>query len=1338
MIDASGPPERPDSPSGAGPVRPAPGLDELRAHFREPSPGFSPVPLWWWSGEALDPARLRWQLERFAEGGVFNLVVINLAPTGPLYGNPADEPPFMSERWWEIFLGVCAHARDLGIRLWFYDQIGFSGANIQGRLIEEHPGFGGQTLERVSAIFDGPGTVTCPPGGRALAASWTPVDGSGGPSGPPEPVPLAGDGARWDGGGNGARGRLSLFHTAPRGFDYLNPDACASLIDTVHGEFERRAGAFFGDVIVGSFQDELPHLPRWNDRFAEAFAAAHGYALPPELEALWEDCGDLSQRVRHDYQVTRAALGEAAFFKPLFVWHDQRGLVCGVDQQGPARQGDPIGGVGIYADYMRTHRWFGAPGSDHHGEAKIHSSLAHLYGRPRVWIEAFHSSGWGGTLEETFDWLLPWLRAGANLYDPHASYYSTRGGWFEWAPPSTDWRQPYWRHYRPFADAVSRLCETLSAGDHVCDLAVLYPAATVQSGVGFGGASPEAEAAATIYRALVGGMVWFDQRPGVLDELKIDYDIVDDDSLLAATVYPGSLRIGGERYRTVILPGATVLETGTAQRLLSFIEEGGSVIAIGNPPSRLAAAGDPGDRGVIAALAERFASGAAAHIADPGGLGDLLAGDVPLVDAPVPTLVRVVGDATLVFVPAAFPRASTVEGHLGRIDFDRERYAREMTVRVRDVTGDPELWEPFSGATGRVLPTVRHEDGVEVVVPFDDGPGVVLVWTGEATASAGSAVANGRREIAQLDGPWACELEPTLDNCWGDFTRPASQGRFPIERWTFDHRRDADPEDAWAPGVATFGPRAVWAGPASAGELANAAPPTVNWRTLAWSASRGIHKDPLHRREPIGPSGHVPEEFLHFGPVEPGRAVRVRSRLLLDRDLDGWLAIGSAAAKRVWIDGAELTIDPGEDDRYLTMAPVRLAAGAHELDLMLTASGDGNLRASIAVTTAPDRYRRPERIVATDEPRADTILRYATTIVVEDHVRVARIQVGASAPCRILIDEYPVGRQGGFMPYGDYNSIHPYDIGAHLTPGTHRLVLEVQDLGRPAPVLVDGVIRGPDAERWIMTDATWTVTRDGAPGPIGIERSQRNDPAVAFIRQRPHPLPGARWLEGAGADDGTVAPVTFADPEGSGVEWIRFVTPPGAVIVAVPIVGTATAWLDGDEIEPLDDNGTGSARFGVHRGDGPPRECVIRIETEPGFSGGAVLTGPATYETTTGTIALGDWCGQGLTDYSGAVRYRREIEVPGVATGDRVWLDLGEVRGTAEVSVSGEPVGVRVLHPYRFELTETLRERSGRVALEILVTNTLGPYLDAVSPTPFVLDGQKVSGLFGPVRLLLR
>jgi hypothetical protein len=192
------------------------------------------------------------------------------------------------------------------------------------------------------------------------------------------------------------RKRLRLMYAIQRGFDYLNPEACRRLLDVVHGSFEKRVGRFFGSAIVGSFQDELPTMLTWGASFADAFQRIKGYDLRAHLAALWEGEGDPFEQVRVDYHQVRAQLAEQAFFIPLFEWHRKHGLICGFDQQGPARAGQPIGCVQLSADYLRTHRWYDAPGSDHHGHAKIHSSLAHLYERPRVWIESFHSSGWGG------------------------------------------------------------------------------------------------------------------------------------------------------------------------------------------------------------------------------------------------------------------------------------------------------------------------------------------------------------------------------------------------------------------------------------------------------------------------------------------------------------------------------------------------------------------------------------------------------------------------------------------------------------------------------------------------------------------------------------------------------------------------------------------------------------------------------------------------------------------------------------------------------------------------------------------------------------------------------
>jgi hypothetical protein len=68
-----------------------PQFEELVQVFANPPRAYSPAPIWWWGGERLEQERLRWQLEQFAAGGVFNLVVLNLAPTGLLYGSDADD-----------------------------------------------------------------------------------------------------------------------------------------------------------------------------------------------------------------------------------------------------------------------------------------------------------------------------------------------------------------------------------------------------------------------------------------------------------------------------------------------------------------------------------------------------------------------------------------------------------------------------------------------------------------------------------------------------------------------------------------------------------------------------------------------------------------------------------------------------------------------------------------------------------------------------------------------------------------------------------------------------------------------------------------------------------------------------------------------------------------------------------------------------------------------------------------------------------------------------------------------------------------------------------------------
>jgi hypothetical protein len=744
-----------------------------------------------------------------------------------------------------------------------------------------------------------------------------------------------------------------------------------------------------------------------------------------------------------------------------------------------------------------------------------------------------------------------------------------------------------------------------------------------------------------------------------------------------------------------------------------------------------------------------------------------------------------VGETTILFVPAAFPRATELRMHGGRgldlgwldieYDFDPSSYHRHMDIGVSGVGGVPMLWEPYSG---RKIPLEFSitDSGMRVLVPFDDGPGVLVVWdhaldTGEGARGlvrADERIHEGAaaRSETHLDDVWTVELEPTLDNRWGDFARPADAASAPVELRTFRHKAEEEGEDGVAAGWAganlddsdwdtvhaTFGPHGLWKGPASPETLP---PPAQSaeevrgtlleggkgWIPASYSLSRGIFKDRIHRGT-LGPKGHVPEEFLDFGSVTRGEAVQFRTTVSPPTPLEAYFALGAAARKRAWINGEEI---PVRDAGYLVMVPVTLREGPNAVEFRLEAEEDVELRSHFAFVREPARYARPELIRAADGVRKDTLVAYRRTVSVPFHPEKAVVQVGSDAPCRVYVNGDQAGRQGGFDPYFEAHQarIQPYDATPQAREGENEIRIEVSDLGVPHAVSVDGFFEAGGSSVPFISDGSWEVTRDGKPVEIGQRRQPFGsifpwgDPASPHLWRRQHPLPGSSWLEDTpGADETVVGLAPDARKPGQGPEWFRFLVPPGATRMRLAVHGAATVYLDGEEsARSTGEDGAGALEVELPRAADPERVCALRVEAASGHATGAVLDGPVRFVTGTGSIRLGNWEDRGLTGYSGGMRYKRRVEWKGSGSeGPGLQLDLGRVRGTAEVLINGASAGVRIWSPYVFDVTGLLTP--GDNVLEILVFNTLGPYMDAVSPTRFVFGGQRVSGVLGPVKIV--
>jgi len=217
--------------------------EEFAKPFAEVDPRFSPAPIWWWSGEPLEIGRLRWQMDQLRAMGICNVVILNLAPSGPLFGSDADDPPFLSDAWWNLFEQVCDHAREMGMFIWFYDQIGFSGANYQAELVAAHPEFSAQQLRVNSVEGTGELRVESPGGAEPIAAFLIPLDAQ-------DRVTNLKAVGRSACAIATIPSRLSIVYAVRQGYDYFDREACQKLLDTVHRQFEQR----------------VPPTPRHNDR----------------------------------------------------------------------------------------------------------------------------------------------------------------------------------------------------------------------------------------------------------------------------------------------------------------------------------------------------------------------------------------------------------------------------------------------------------------------------------------------------------------------------------------------------------------------------------------------------------------------------------------------------------------------------------------------------------------------------------------------------------------------------------------------------------------------------------------------------------------------------------------------------------------------------------------------------------------------------------------------------------------------------------------------------------------------------------------------------------------
>ncbi|MCC7352642.1 MAG: hypothetical protein IT330_02710, partial [Anaerolineae bacterium] len=430
-------------------------------------------------------------------------------------------------------------------------------------------------------------------------------------------------------------GQTNFYDKRPL-INLLDPRATARFIELTHEAYARRLGDFFGKTVQAFFTDEpslaagfldekpMPYtaIP-WAEDLPRLFMQKYGYDLIPALPALFNDVGSETGRVRSQfYDLVAQTCAEAYFgtiqewcrahhlvstghllWEEFLLWHiafegsafaalrrmdipgmdrlssnprymnldEARGVsqLVGPDanevraQMGPTR-------LGSHADMLMALKGWAAP--------KLTSSVAHCLGTTRAMIEISSTlENWKeesvdvGQIRATLNWL---YALGINTV---TSYYN----WNAYSPAEN----------RAINVHAGRLGVMLTQGQHVADIAVLYPVTSlwahfVPSPIHVRDMEQGAEA-----RALNDT---FDEIARVLLTHQRDFDFVDDVALAEATIQDGALCLHGERYRGLILPPLSLVRRATMQKVRDFHAAGGVIIAVGClPVSSLEMGPDP-------------------------------------------------------------------------------------------------------------------------------------------------------------------------------------------------------------------------------------------------------------------------------------------------------------------------------------------------------------------------------------------------------------------------------------------------------------------------------------------------------------------------------------------------------------------------------------------------------------------------------------------------------------------------------------------------------------------------------------------------------------------------
>jgi len=741
-----------------------PDLDVLPG-FKNPPPGYGEVPFWWWSGDSLDKERLLWQIEELHKKGINGMQINYIHKDSPGWPTYPAEPAIFSDKWWEIWKYAADEAgkRSMGIGMSGYTIDWPKSDNLFNKLIYSIPEIQGVELlvDTIIRLNEGVAISMILPENTLQVWAYTLKNGNLVPGGNSLAQYIKGNVLEWKSTGGDMEIWIYKTMRQPGTINPIHYLSGKTVIDKFFQPFEDNSTGKSSEGLNYFFQDELKFGVGdliWTDDLNKVFREMKGYDLFETLPGMFKDVGQITAKARLDFMDVKVRLSEERYFKPIFEWHWSRGKIYGCDPEGRGKE------PGAYGNNFQAIRWYTAPGHDTpSGKAdlikgKVSSSIAALYQRPRVWLEGYHSLGWGATPEQLMFATNENYLYGCNLLNLHGLYYTTHGSYWEWAPPCYHFRMPYWDHMTIFLKYFERLSYLLSQGVLRTDIAIIYPVSTAQ-------ARMDEERATSL--AFNSGTELFNNG--------YDFMFMDDQSLIRSEIADGKLNVSDQSFKVLILPSLKAIRWSTIQRAREFFRNGGTVIAMGSLPEASDRSGalDPALDNIVKEL-----FGVSASEMKEGKKPSLQKNEshgISLYVEDTNQLLQKILQLLDKHVSSDYP-VKYMHRKVGFRDVYMVMGAPKNSWCTFNSTGTPELWDPWTGETQQLIETEKRTNTTAVKMPLDSTEAQIIVFTPSELSDILPVSANSYdSSYMSLDGTWEFELKPTMDNRWGDFRLPVTE-----------------------------------------------------------------------------------------------------------------------------------------------------------------------------------------------------------------------------------------------------------------------------------------------------------------------------------------------------------------------------------------------------------------------------------------------------------------------------------------------------------------------------------------------------------------------------------